>query len=672
MLTVAEAYRAAVVHHDAGRLAEAEALYRQILEVAPSHAGCLHRLGGLALTTGRCDLAITLVGRAIGFNDREPVYFNTLGNIFFVQGRLDEAEAQYRRALGLKSDYAGARYNLGNVLQAQGRPADAQAEYQRVLAFAPHHAEALNNLGAVLLALDRPEEAIRRFRQAIAVRRDYAEAHFNLGSAFQEQGKLPEAEARYRRAIQLRPDYAEGHSRLGTLLLEQGQLDEATARLERAIDLQPDYAEAHNNLGTALMDQGRFDEAAVRFEHAIRLRPDYAEAHFNRAELPSVRPGAADRAALEALIAEPDRLPVAKAPFIHFALAKALETADEPARAFQHLLTGNALKRARIDYDEAATHDLFGHIAAVFDAGLFARRPNTGIPSTMPIFVVGMPRSGSSLVEQILASHPQVQGGGELTTLVAVATGVTGGGPRPLASPPIASPTDIPALDDAALERLGRAYLADLPPLAAGKTRLTDKMPYNFLNIGLIRLILPGARIIHTERHPADTCVSCFSKLFPFSQAFSYDLGELGRYYRAYRTLMAHWRSVLPPEALLDVSYEAVVDDLETQARRLIAYCGLPWDERCLDFHRTQRPVRTASAVQVRQPLFRSSLDRWRRFEAWLAPLLRELNDPTPLPPGSTLLTPMTNHQPVWELMVARCASNAVDATQRTAGVPPA
>ena len=645
MPTVAEAYRAAVADHDAGRLAEAEALYRRILAVAPEHAGCLHRLGGLALATGRCDLAITLVNRAIAVDNREPVYFNTLGNAQFARGRLPEAAALYRRALRLKPDYVGARYNLGNVLQALDRPAEALAAYEQVLALAPDHAEALNNLGAVLLALDRPEDALVRFRQAIALRRDYAEAHFNLGTALQELGRRPEAVARYRRAIRLRPDYAEAQGRLGTVLLEQGQLEEATARLERAIQLDPAYAEAHNNLGSALLDQGRFDEAAVRFEQAIRLRPTYAEAYFNRAELPTYRPDAAERAALEALVADDGPLPPAKAPFIHFALARALEEAGEPARAFQHLLTGNALKRRQIGYDEAATHDLFRRIAAVFDADLFARRPNTGTPSTIPIFVLGMPRSGSSLIEQILASHPLVQGGGELTTLVMVATGAAGGRGRPLAYP-----EDIPALDDAALRRLGGAYLADVPPLAPGKTRLTDKMPYNFLTLGLIPLILPGARIIHTERDPADTCVSCFSKLFPFSQAFSYELGELGRYYRAYHTLMAHWRAVLPAGALLDVSYEAVVEDLESQARRLIAYCGLPWDDRCLDFHRTRRAVRTASAAQVRQPVFRSSLARWRRFEPWLAPLLGALNDPTPqrLPP------PSANHPPVWELLVAR------------------
>ena len=645
MPTVAEAFRTAIAHHDAGRLAEAEALYVRILAVAPDHAGCLHRLGALALAAGRGDRAITLIGRAIAVDGREPVYPNTLGNALFAQGRLEEAAAQYRRALTLKPDYTGARYNLGNVLRAWGRPAAALVEYQRVLALAPDHAEALNNLGAVLLDLGRLDEAAARFRQAIAIRRDYAEACFNLGSTLQEQGKLPEAAIQYRRAIRLRADYADARGRLGTVLLELGRLDEATAELERAVALEPDYAEAHNNLGTALLDQGRFEEAAARFDRAIQLRPDYAEAHFNRAEVPGAGLGEAGLAALEALAADRCRLPAAKTPLIHFALARALEEAGEPARAFQHLLAGNARKREQITYDEAATRDLFARIAAVFDAGLFQRRQGTGEPSTVPIFVLGMPRSGSSLVEQILASHPQVHGGGELTTLVAVATGATGG-----RCPPLAYPEDVPGLDDAALRRLGGAYLAGLPPLPAGKTRITDKMPYNFLNIGLIRLILPGARIIHTERNPADTCVSCFSKLFPLSQAFSYDLGELGRYYRWYRALMVHWRTVLPPDAVLDVSYEAVVEDLEAQARRLVAWCGLPWDDRCLDFHETRRAVRTASAVQVRQPLFRSSLERWRRYQAWLQPLLRELDDPA-------APVPLAGHPPVWELMVARSRS---------------
>jgi hypothetical protein len=229
-----------------------------------------------------------------------------------------------------------------------------------------------------------------------------------------------------------------------------------------------------------------------------------------------------------------------------------------------------------------------------------------------------MPRSGSTLIEQILASHPRIHGAGELPDLQEAAKKV-------LNAAAARFPEYAATLDGATARRIGETYLAGLPPAAAAEIRTVDKLPDNFRRIGMIRLILPNARIIHTVRDPIDTCVSCYAKLFESGQHFTYDLAELGRYYRGYRKLMGHWRSVLPGDAMLDVVYEDLVDNLEGHARRLIEYCGLPWDERCLSFHRTERPVRTASAVQVRQPIFRSSVQRWRKYEAWLGPLLTEL-----------------------------------------------
>ena len=307
--------------------------------------------------------------------------------------------------------------------------------------------------------------------------------------------------------------------------------------------------------------------------------------------------------------------------------ARRSKTSATTDRAFEHLLQGNALKRREVDYNEAAHQRTFQAIAEAVRRqparSLCAAR---AIPRRLPIFIVGMPRSGSTLVEQILASHPQVHAAGELKNLDRVVQrrvrrGTAGRFLFRRASA---------ALDADGLRRLGQAYLASLPPLADGKTRITDKAPSNFFHVGLIRLILPNARIIHTMRDPVDTCVSCFSRLFTHGQAFSYDLAELGRYYRWYHELMDHWRSVLPAGAMLDVSYEDVVDNLEEQARRLIDYCGLPWDDRCLSFHETSRPIATASNVQVRQPLYRSSLARWRRYEAYLEPLLAELESCRP------------------------------------------
>ena len=465
----------------------------------------------------------------------------------------------------------------------------------------------------------RLEEAVSLYMRVLFLKPDHAHAHCNVGTALAAQGRVAEARIHYENAVVLNPDYADAHNNLGVLLAGQGNLDDARMHYERAIAIDRAHAEAHNNLGNIFKKLGNFNDAMVRHERALTIRPDFGEAHYSRADIKTFHPGDADLAALEVL-ADRDDLSEINATFINFALAKALEDTQDYARAFQHLRKANALKRRQINYDETRFTRLFQSASAVFDKSLFDRFKGTGNPSSVPVFVLGMPRSGSSLVEQILASHPQIQGAGELTALDATLTSI-------LTAAGLQYPECVPVLDCAALERLGSSYLSLLPALEEGKARITDKSPGNFLNIGLIRLILPNARIIHTMRDPVDTCISCYSRYFASGVSFSYDLEELGRYYRSYRELMTHWQSVLPPGAILHVAYEDVVNDLEGQARRLIDYCGLPWDDRCLHFHANSRPVRTASAVQVRQPLFRSSLERWRRYESGIAPLLHELGD---------------------------------------------
>jgi len=439
-----------------------------------------------------------------------------------------------------------------------------------------------------------------------------------------QAGHLDEAVAGYWRVLALTPDHTDALNNLGVALTTQGRLDEAVAHYERAVVLRPDYADAYNNLGNTLALQGKFDEASARFGRAISIRPAYAEAHFNRSEIKTFGPGDPDEAALEALAASND-LPADKMPYIHFALAKALEDRGDSGRAFEHLRKGNELKRSQIHYDEAAVLKFFQRVAEVFTSRLFDRFRGAGDPSLAPIFVLGMPRSGSTLIEQILASHPQIHGAGELTDLGMAASAVLNelGGRVPY-------PDCLPDLDATHLRRMGEFYLSRLPIPATGKVRIVDKLPDNFFYIGLIRLILPNAKIIHTLRNPIDTCVSCYSKLFASGQTFSYDLAELGRFYLSYRELMAHWRTVLPPGAMLEVAYENVVDNLEGEARRLIDYCGLAWDDSCLSFHKTSRPVKTASAAQVRKPLFRTSLERWRKNENSLGSLLNELGNAIP------------------------------------------
>jgi len=466
----------------------------------------------------------------------------------------------------------------------------------------------------------RLAEAAAAYRRIVLLRPDIAEAYNNLGNVLVDQGQLDEAAAQYERATALKPSLFQAHNNLANILKVQGQLDQAVARYEQALALRPELAETHKNLGNALEQLGKFAEAATHYDRALALRPDYAEVHYDRADLKTFRASDADLAALKSLAAGAGRLPPGKMLHIHFALAKALEDVGDFSGSFQHLLAGNALKRREVDYNEAVRQGTFRLIADLFDSKLLDRFSGLGNPSPAPIFVLGMPRSGSTLVEQILAGHPQVQAAGELNNLERVVRAASQAGGRS-----IPFPVSLWPLDSDRLRQVGEAYLASLPALADGETRITDKMPGNFLRIGLIRLILPNARIIHTMRDPVDTCVSCFSQLFTSGHGFSYDLAELGSYYRGYHALMAHWRSVLPAGALLDVAYEDVVGNLESQARRLIDYCGLAWDDRCLSFHTNSRPIATASNVQVRQPLYRSSVARWRRYAPYLQPLLAEL-----------------------------------------------
>ena len=590
----------------------------------------LHLAGLRAWQSGRYDEAIESIGRAIQLRNDNSSYHYNLGNALMTRGRIGEAIVHYERALFLEPDQADTCSNVGIAFTELGRIDEAISHYERALILDSGHINAHNNLGVALVQQGKIDEALPHFRQVLTIDPNHVEAHNNLGVALVRQGRIDDAIPHYERAVVLSPAHINARNNLGVALAQQGRMEDAVAHHERVLAINPHHAEAHNGLGNIFKFQGKFDGAMLHYGRAIAIRPAYAEAHFSRAEIKTFHSGDADRVALEAL-ALTDDLPAEKTPFIHFALAKALEDTGDCERAFEHLRKGNALKRGQISYDEPFAAKYFERISTAFDGSLFHRFQGQGDPSSAPIFVLGMPRSGSTLIEQILCSHPQVHGAGELTNLdTTVSTLLNAGwnaGDRPTPFPEC-----VAALDADTLRRIGQAYLARLPVPADGAIRIIDKMPDNFLNIGLIRLILPNARIIHTMRDPVDTCVSCYSKLFTSGQHFSYDMAELGRRYRRYSELMSHWRSVLPPGTIFDVSYEDVVDDLEGQARRLIDYSGLPWDDRCLSFHKTSRPVKTASAVQVRKPLFRSSLQRWRKYERGLAPLLRELEASRPFP----------------------------------------
>jgi len=521
---------------------------------------------------------------------------------------------QQRRARPHGTDTAEACNERGISLARVGQLDAAVAALQLATTLRPGYARAHNNLGIVLVQQGRLQEATAAFRAALAYDPTLAEAQNNLGNVLTMQDRLDEAVACFRRAARLKPDYAQAQNNLGIALMELGKLDEAVSAYRQALRLQPGYAEAENNLGIARVYEGRLDDAEAAFERAL-TNDSNASAYLNLAQIRKFSATDPAITAMEGLLAKSASMPADSRIALHFALAKAYDDCNEPAQAAPHLLQGNAFKRRQLAYDEAATLAAMQRTQGVFDAALMRRLRGRGAASALPVFILGMPRSGSTLVEQILASHRQVCGAGERSDFSRLAASLL----------PAPCPDGAGSLLPDHLRRLGTRYLAGLPSRPKAALRMTDKMPGNFLTAGLIHLALPDAKIIHTRRDAADTCFSCFTKLFRAGHAYTFDLGELGRYYRAYERLMAHWRSVIPAAALLEIDYEDLVADPKAQIARLLDHCGIGWDDRCLAFDTTQRVVRTASASQVREPIHARSIGRWRRYADLLQPLLGEL-----------------------------------------------
>lgn len=654
MVAIADALATALQHQQAGRKQAAEQIYRGILQDDPRQPDAWHLLGLLAHEMGQSGLAIEYIQRAIRLKYHASAFHNNLGVVYRASGKLTEAVASYRQAIALQRDYADAHNNLGNALRDQHKPEEAIASFRQALKFRPQFAEAHNNLGNALRDVGQLDLAIASYRRAIGARPDYAKAHLNLGAVYKDQGQLEAAIDCFHKALELKPDFAEAHNNLGFALREQGKLDEAEACCRRALELDSELAEAHINLGNVLRLQGQIDEAVDCYRRALAINSDFAEAHSNLGDaliefglLPQaeasfrlalkLRPDFgpalsglamllrgklpdADLAALEQQIAQGRANDGLRAELL-FALAHVLDARGQYARAAENLSEANALrlKLAAEPYEPAAHDRFIGKLFEVFDRGFFERLAGGGLDSAQPVFVFGLPRSGTTLIEQILASHSQVYGAGEVQLARDSFEALPGllerkGGPLDC----------VPYLDPAALQRLGERHLAGLAAAdKRGAKRVVDKMPENYLFLGLLAVMFPRATFIHCRRDLRDVAVSCWMTDFhdvPWSNAHEH----IASRFHDYRRTMEHWRGLLPV-TIHDAVYEETVTDLEGVARRLIAACGLEWEPACLDFHRTSRPIRTASVSQVRQPVYQKSIGRWQHYELALADLLARL-----------------------------------------------
>jgi tetratricopeptide (TPR) repeat protein len=647
-----------VVLHGLGRLDQALLEYRKVVAIDPRHIEAQTNLGNVLHMLGRSGEAIAHFDSAVILRPDLADLHNNLGNALRVVNRLPEAITSFHRALTIRSDFAEARNNLGVALAQAGNFAAAIAEYQQAIALRPDYFEARSNFANTLAALGRHEEAIAQFETSLSIRPDAPAILNNFGNLLARLKRHQEAVAQYRKAIRLKPEFFEAHNNLGNVLAASEPAD-AIAHFRKALDINPDYADALINLGNvlggleryeeaiscyrqalviepasagtyyclgnALITLGRIDQGREALETAIELAPDHPEFYRSLGECKRFTADDPHLAAMEALAKNMDALAEDQRIVLHFGLSKAYSDLDRHQSAFRHLREANGLRRRQVDYDEAATLALHQRVIEVFDPEFIRSKAAPGDSSAVPIFILGMPRSGTTLIEQVLASHPSVHGAGEILALHHAVhhRGNTD------ETPSHGFPEALTTVPPEQFRAIGDRYLSEIATLAPEAGRIVDKALGNFVFAGLIHMTLPNARIIHARRDPIDTCVSCYSKLFAAELLYTYDLAELGRYYRSYQTLMEHWRTVLPQGAMLEMQYEELVSDFEAQARRIVRYCGLDWDDRCLAFHQTERPVRTASATQVRQPIYQASVGRWRPYEAMLQPLIAELRSRT-------------------------------------------
>jgi tetratricopeptide (TPR) repeat protein len=662
--------------HASGKLEEAAASYRRALIVDPGRAEAHNNLANVLRDLGRFEEAAASCRRALDIRPDFAAAHCNLGVVSRALGQIEEAVASHRRAIALQGNLIEAHVNLGNALVQLGHLDEAVAAYRRALEIRPDLALVHFSLGAALCSLGQEEEGAASYRHAILYKPEFAEAFCKLGNALRSLGKQHEATASYRRAVELRPDYSEAQNNLGTVLHDLGQTEEAIACYRRVVEREPDLAEVHGNLGNAFRDLGRLDEAVASHRKSLELNPNLSAAYNNLAIALAQRGQGVEaegmcRAALErfpnagatlALLAKlrADRGEFAEAESLYrrsisvdpdsaeawagiaalkkftdrdaswlaaakrladrsleprqeaqlrFAIGKYFDDTGEFGQAFDSYRRANELAKLcvpRFDREQLASRVRATSRAS--DRAWTMQQRTAALSSTRPIFVVGMPRSGTSLAEQILASHPKIHGAGELPFW-------------DLASSSLAASQDEGA-SNTALANVGEDYLELLQRLSADALRVVDKMPGNFWNLGLIHAVFPNARIIHMSRDPIDTCLSIYFQDLWGAHSYANDLEDLACYYRGYRLVMQHWHATLPRDAILDVPYEALIEEQERWSRKMLEFVELPWDAACIDFHRSDRRVATASKWQVRQPIYKSSAGRWRNYERFIGPLL--------------------------------------------------
>jgi len=669
-----------------GRLEEAGQSFQRALDINPEDAGAHCSLGTLKKQQSEFDAAYTHYRQALNIQPRNAQIHNNIAAVLQESGRDTEALQHYRSALELHPDYTDAEINIANLLANQGDISSAQQYIagihfnaegkQRVtllmskelirkghldearecisqlLSVTPSCAEVHCELGKIYCIEGRYDEAITHCQRAITLNPDLYTSHYELAVAYHGSGKHGEAAIHYEVALKLNPALLQACGGLARLHLLRGNLEKAAYYYQQILDQNPEAAAALAGMGNVHVAAGKHDEAMDCFNRALTIQPQLINAIAGIAGIeeksgnhqksydilkPLLNNGSPNsqiaaifsrisgslgkRAEaikyLEDIITDDHITAVTKLD-IHFSLGRLYDKVGRYDEAFKHFSLGN--RQIDYHYDHTTATTLTNNIIRCFSRDFLDNTPHSTLNSKQPVFIVGMPRSGTSLVEQIISSHPNTYGAGELDNILNIVSGLSS---RPGVSGTY--PECITTVNRDLLDKIGTEYLQHINKLCDGAAqRVTDKMPFNHLHIGLIQLILPQARIIHCVRDAVDTCLSCFFQYFMGQHDYSCDLASLGQLYNNYRLLMKHWESVISLP-IMSINYEDLISQQEEKSHELIAFCGLDWDEKCLDFHKSRRVVKTASYDQVRRPIYRSSLQRWKNYKTHLEPLKRTL-----------------------------------------------
>ncbi len=534
-------------------------------------------------------------------------------------GDIDGAMQAYQEALTQRAVYPEVYNNLGTLLQQDRKLEEAEHALRKAIQQSPRYVEAHNNLAQLLSSQKQDVEALRVLGDTLKFAPKNPQTLLLTAKVQLRRNNLPAAEQAVRLALQEEAENPEALTVLGQILHETDRYDEAIEVLEKALKKNPENPETLNFYGVALKSVGRLDEAREYILKALKLNDAMYGAYANLNDLVDFSEGVGEELfnRMEAIFEAVDNAEAEQFLALHFAYAKALDDRGQHEKALEHYVTGGRMKRKQLDYKEADTFGFFDSIRAAFPKEAFENRKYEGLDDDRPVFIVGMPRSGSTLVEQILSSHPDVYGAGEVKHLSRALGQLRDRFPSLPKYPEMAG-----KLTPAQFDIVAKSYQHALAQGAGKAKRITDKLLTNYFFLGLINLLFPKAKIIHTRRDPVDTCLSGFTKLFKDDMPHSYDLSELGRYYGKYRELMEHWEQVLPEGFMTTVAYEDVVADTEKEAKRLIAFLGLEWNDKCVDFHKSERPVKTASVAQVRKPIYKTSVERWKKYGPGLQPLV--------------------------------------------------